>query len=119
VSRDVSLYLDDMIEACRRVGQYTDGLGRAQLVSGTMAHDAVLRNLEVLGEAAKNVPNDVRGLDVEIPWRRIIGLRDSPGARLFRDRRRHRVERCRRGAPMLVAATGRPARTALTCEQRG
>ena len=67
MSRDVTLYLDDMIEACRRIGQYTQGLSRATLVSGTMPHDAVLRNLEVLGEAAKNVPADVRGLDVEIP----------------------------------------------------
>ena len=40
--------------------RYTEGLGRAQLVSGTMAHDAVLRNLEVLGEAAKNVPSALR-----------------------------------------------------------
>jgi uncharacterized protein with HEPN domain len=76
VSRDVALYLDDMIEACRRIGQYTQGLSRATLVSGTMPHDAVLRNLEVLGEAAKNVPADVRGLHHEIPWRRITGLRD-------------------------------------------
>lgn len=76
MSRDVTLYLDDMVEACRRIGRYTEGLSRAELVNGTMAHDAVLRNLEVLGEAAKNVPPDVRGLDVEIPWRRITGLRD-------------------------------------------
>ncbi|WP_396627479.1 DUF86 domain-containing protein [Luteitalea sp.] len=76
MSRDVTLYLDDMVEACRRIGQYTEGLSRAELVNGTMAHDAVLRNLEVLGEAAKNLPADVRGLDVEIPWRRITGLRD-------------------------------------------
>jgi len=76
VSRDASLYIDDMIEACRRVMQYTEGLDRAQLVSGTMAHDAVLRNLEVLGEAAKNVPTATRQLDDTIPWRRISGLRD-------------------------------------------
>lgn len=76
MSRDATLYVDDMIEACRRVLQYCDGLGRAQLVSGTMAQDAVLRNLEVLGEAAKNVPADIRGLDDELPWRRITGLRD-------------------------------------------
>jgi hypothetical protein len=43
--------------------QYTEGLSRTQLVSGTMAHDAVLRNLEVLGEAAKNVPDAMRHLD--------------------------------------------------------
>ena len=76
MSRDVTLYLDDMIEACRRVGQYTNGVARAQLISGTMAHDAVLRNLEVLGEAAKNVSTEIRALDHEIPWRRITGLRD-------------------------------------------
>jgi uncharacterized protein with HEPN domain len=70
------LYIDDMIEACRRVMQYTEGLGRAQLVSGTMAHDAVLRNLEVLGEAAKNVPSAMRQRDDGIAWRRIAGLRD-------------------------------------------
>ena len=63
MSRDVTLYVDDMIEACRRVVKYSEGLGRAQLVSGTMAHDAVLRNLEVLGEAAKNVPAAVRHTD--------------------------------------------------------
>ena len=76
MSRDASLYIDDMIEACRRVMQYTEGLDRAQLVSGTMAHDAVLRNLEVLGEAAKNVPTAIRQLDDTISWRRISGLRD-------------------------------------------
>ena len=76
MSRDATLYLDDMIEACRRVMQYTDGLSRTQLVSGTMAHDAVLRNLEVLGEAAKNVPTAMRHMDDTIAWRRIAGLRD-------------------------------------------
>jgi len=76
VSRDVTLYVDDMIEACRRVVKYSEGLGRAQLVSGTMAHDAVLRNLEVLGEAAKNVPAAVRHMDDKLAWRRIAGLRD-------------------------------------------
>jgi uncharacterized protein with HEPN domain len=41
-----------------------------------MAHDAVLRNLEVLGEAAKNVPSAMRQMDDEVAWRRIAGLRD-------------------------------------------
>jgi uncharacterized protein with HEPN domain len=76
VSRDASLYICDTIEACRRVMRYTEGLDRAQLVSGTMAHDAVLRNLEVLGEAAENVPTAIRQLDDTISWRRLSGWRD-------------------------------------------
>ena len=41
-----------------------------------MAHDAILRNLETLGEAAKCVPAEARTIDPEISWRRIAGLRD-------------------------------------------
>ncbi len=46
MSRDVKLYLDDMIEACRRVVAYAEGLDRKGLVPGTMVHDAIIRNLE-------------------------------------------------------------------------
>ncbi len=76
MSRDVTLYLDDMIEACHRVARYAEGLDRNGLVAGTIVCDAILRNLEILGEAAKGVPEDARAFDQEIAWRRIAGLRD-------------------------------------------
>ena len=60
MSRDVVLYVADMIEACDRIARYIEGLDRNSLVAGTMAHDAVLRNLEILGETAKKVPEEVR-----------------------------------------------------------
>ena len=46
------------------------------MTADTKTHDAVLRNLEILGEAGKRVPADVRARDEEIAWRRIAGLRD-------------------------------------------
>ena len=76
MSRDVILYVDDMLEACRRVIQYTDGLDRNGLTADTKTHDAVLRNLEILGEAGKSVPAEIRARDEDIAWRRIAGLRD-------------------------------------------
>lgn len=76
MSRDVALYVEDMVEACQRVLRYTEGLDRSGLVEGSMVHDAVLRNLEILGEAAKRVPPEVRGLAPAIAWRRMAGLRD-------------------------------------------
>lgn len=76
MSRDVTLYVDDMIEACQRVVQYSAGLDRDGLNAGTMITDAIVRNLEILGEAAKSVPADVRTREPDIPWRRIAGLRD-------------------------------------------
>jgi uncharacterized protein with HEPN domain len=76
VSRDVRLYVDDMIEACRRVIKYSEGIDRERLEAGTMVSDAIVRNLEIVGEAAKGVTTEVRALEPEIAWRRIAGLRD-------------------------------------------
>jgi uncharacterized protein with HEPN domain len=76
VSRDVALYVDDMIEACRRITRYSKGLDRPGLMEDTKSYDAVLRNLEILGEACKRVPAEVRARDNEIAWRRIAALRD-------------------------------------------
>lgn len=41
-----------------------------------MVYDAVIRNLEVLGEAAENIPDEVRGQSPQVEWRKIAGLRD-------------------------------------------
>lgn len=76
MSRDVTLYLDDMVEARRSIARYVDGLNRDDLRAGTMAYDAIVRNLEVLGEACKGVPAEIRERDAEVGWRRIAGLRD-------------------------------------------
>lgn len=56
MSRDWRLYLDDMRQACRKVLRYTDGMTIDQLQSNDMAYDAVVRNLEIVGEAAKFLP---------------------------------------------------------------
>ena len=76
MSRDQAVYVADMVEACARVTEYTDGLDAARLRADRKTVDAVLRNLEVLGEAAKRVSETVRAQAPEIPWREIAGMRD-------------------------------------------
>jgi uncharacterized protein with HEPN domain len=76
VSRDAIVYLEDMVEAARRVLDYTRGMTREALFADRKTVDAVLRNLEVLGEAAKHVPGDVRARHAGIEWKKIGGLRD-------------------------------------------
>ena len=56
MSRDWRLFLNDILEACRRARRYAAGLDQAGLVANEMTYDAVLRNLEIIGEAAKRVP---------------------------------------------------------------
>lgn len=76
MSRDPSLYLADMIEACERVVTYAAGMASAALREDRRTVDAIVRNLEVLGEAAKRVTPDHKGRAPEIPWREIAGMRD-------------------------------------------
>ena len=75
-SRDWSLFLRDMECFCSRVLRYTEGLSAEQFATNELVNDAVLRNLELLGEAAKQIPDAVRHRHPEVPWRRIAGLRD-------------------------------------------
>ena len=69
-------YLRDMIEAADKVLSYTEGLDRAAFVERGLVYDATIRNLELIGEAANRLPDEVRQRRSEIPWRDIIGLRN-------------------------------------------
>ena len=76
MSREWRLYVDDMRQACRKVLRYTQGLDLERLRRDEKAYDAVVRNLEVIGEAAKHIPQAVRAQMPGIEWRKIAGLRD-------------------------------------------
>lgn len=74
--RDHALYLRDMAGFCDRVLQYTAGLDMAGLLADGMRYDATLRNIELIGVAAMNVPESMRAQAPEIAWRQIIGTRN-------------------------------------------
>lgn len=76
MSRDWSLYLDDILTCCRKIRTYTDGMTREQFAADEKTYDAVVRNLEIIGEAAKNIPPAVQAHIPEIDWRKPAGLRD-------------------------------------------
>ena len=74
--RNWSLFLLDMQGRCTKILRYSQGLTKQHCLAYEMMVDAVLRNLEVLGEAAKQIPPAVRERHPQLPWRRIAGLRD-------------------------------------------
>ena len=76
MSREWRLYVADMKACCERVSEYTSGLNREEFLNRRLVYDATLRNLELLGEAARNVPEEARVLAPDIPWRRLVGMRN-------------------------------------------
>ncbi|MCL5062968.1 MAG: DUF86 domain-containing protein [Nitrospirae bacterium] len=70
-------FLTDVIEAAERSLQYTKGLTRKKFMSDKKSQDAVVRNLEIIGEATKNLSNSLKTKYPAIPWKNIAGLRDK------------------------------------------
>ena len=76
MSRDLRLYLTDILIAGEKVIRYTEGMNFENFVADERTFDAVIRNLQIIGEAVKNIPDNVRELNPEMEWRKIAGLRD-------------------------------------------
>ncbi len=74
--RDPRLYVEDMLEFCGRALAYADGVSRESLDADRMRYDAILRNLELIGEAATHVDAQGRALAPQIPWREVIATRN-------------------------------------------
>lgn len=70
-------YLLDMINAMNEVADFTKGMGREEFSRDRKTVNAVIRSLEVLGEAAKKIPDEIREKHPSIPWKRIAGFRDK------------------------------------------
>ena len=76
MSRDWRLYVQDAIACCDAIAGYTRGMDRAAFEADRRTRDAVLRNLEVLGEAVRNVPPAIRDANPQVPWAKIVGMRN-------------------------------------------
>lgn len=73
--RPTRLLIDDMIERIERIERFIVGLEREVFLRDEKTADSVVRNLEVIGEAASRLPQEIRNHHVEVPWSRIVGLR--------------------------------------------
>ncbi len=75
-TRNRRLYVEDMIEFGERVLSYAVGLDRDAFIADTRTYDAILRNIEMIGEAATHIPDHVREAHPEVEWRSVIGARN-------------------------------------------
>ena len=73
--KDDSVYLRHIVDAIKDIEAYTKG-GREVFLATKMVQDAVIRKLEIIGEAVKNLSPSFRSKHPDIPWKQIAGLRD-------------------------------------------
>ena len=74
--RPADLFLDDIRESIARIERYTVGLERAGFEADEKTVDAVVRNLEIIGEAARQLPEEFTRRNLKIEWRKIAGRRN-------------------------------------------
>lgn len=68
--------IEDILECIKKIERYVDGMDFALFKEDEKTIDAVIKNLETIGEAAQHIPDDIKARHKQVPWRGIIGLRN-------------------------------------------
>jgi uncharacterized protein with HEPN domain len=76
MSRDYRLYVGDILEAKARILEYTKKMTYEEFAQSKITIDAVIRNLEVIGEAARKLPSEIQNKSPDIEWRKIVAMRN-------------------------------------------
>jgi len=74
--RDPYLYIEDILTSIKKIKRYTAGMSFRDFIRDEKVIDAVLRNLEIIRETAKNAPEEIRQKYPQIPWKEVAGMRD-------------------------------------------
>ena len=74
--REWRFYLDDMIGFAEKVLSYTEGFDQQCFIESGLTYDATVRNLELIGEAATHIPDEILQNNPQIPWRMMIATRN-------------------------------------------
>ena len=77
MKRDYKLYVKDILESILKIEEFVGDTGYKEFVKDDKTSSAVVRKLEIIGEASKNIPEEIRSKYKEIPWSDIAKMRDK------------------------------------------
>ena len=76
MKREVNLFIKDISENINDIKSFSKGLTKREFANDKLRQNAIIRSLEIIGEAVKNIPDSFRKKHSNIPWKKIAGLRD-------------------------------------------
>jgi uncharacterized protein with HEPN domain len=76
LKRDMKLYVYDILESIDAIEEYTNSLSKEAFLENRQVQDAVFRRLEIIGEAAKKIDDNLRNRYPNVPWKKMAGMRD-------------------------------------------
>lgn len=77
MKRDIGLFIEDIIDSIKNIEEFSKNLDKEKFSKDNLRQSAIIRQLEIIGEAAKNIPNSFRERYPKIAWKDIAGFRDK------------------------------------------
>ena len=76
MKKNIHIFLDHILESMKLIKEYIKGKNKTDFLKSRELQDSVIRRIEIIGEAIKNIPNKFKDNYKQIPWREITGMRD-------------------------------------------
>lgn len=75
--KDDLAYIENILDCIRKINEFSNGLSLKEFKTNEMVQDAIIRNIEIIGEASKKISKETKQIHFKIPWKEIAGMRDK------------------------------------------
>lgn len=76
MKKDPLIFIEHVLECIELIEKYREGKSEEDFFNSTQLQDSIIRRIEIIGEAVKNLPENFRHKHQEVPWQKIAGMRD-------------------------------------------